>query len=154
MARNPSYTQQTEILIEEIADAGFEIYKYNIEGEDIATVEECQAHHPTADHQDWHVQQARSCDMMGVCIEKTFNGMRISGYFLLVFGNGYGELVADYSYKYTGDNIIQKYGQERNDAHVKYNEETRAIVDRANERVEEIREAIEKVEELGGTVEF
>ena len=29
-----------------------------------------------------------------------------------------------------------------------------AIVDRANERVEEIREAIEKIEELGGSVEF
>ena len=92
--------------------------------------------------------------MMGVCIEKTFDGMRISGYFLLVYGNGYGELVADYSYKYTGEKIIQKYGQARNDAHVKYNDESRAIVDRANERVEEIREAIEKIEELGGSVEF
>mgnify|MGYP003154180147 CR=1 FL=1 len=154
-----SQRTQTEILIEEIENAGFHIYKFSIEGEEVASTEECEEHRGD---QHWQVEQTMCCDMMGVFIEKTyavqtgvtFEQIRVTGYILVVYGNGIGELVSDYSYKYTGEKIIAKYGEAKNTAWENYNAESKALINKATQRVEEMDDLRKKVEELGGEVEW
>ena len=133
-----SSTTEAEMVITELLMEGYEIYKFSVQGEVIASEEDCSAH--TGDI-DWLVQQACCCDEMGVFIRKNFGHCTMQGYLYFVFGNEAGVLVADYSYK-----EVKRLKEEFRSAAHTYNEETAQIIKRVHDQIMEVEAAVRLIQ--------